>query len=539
LVTVLLAINANVEDKGHKNETTPLMEACANGHKQIVQLLLKHNANINAQSARGNTPLHYAIQHNYTEIVEILIKHGGSNLKLELANDNGHTPLMEAASNGHVECSRLLIDAGADVNTHSSEFKETALTLASYKGQVDMVKFLLERNADLEHKTDEMHTALMEACMDGHVEVARILIEHGSNVNMPPDSFESPLTLAACGGHVELANLLIDHHADLEERNDEGYTPLMEAAREGHEEMVALLLFHDADINAITEETQETALTLACCGGCYEVAKFLLEAGADPNLGNASTPLMEAAQEGHLELVQLLIRSGAEINKFTSTVTSSNNNNSNNNNNQNNSSTTNTAAATPTITSCESALTLAAENGHTDVVDVLIKSGAEVDQADPEKGFTPLMKASRAGQSCTVQYLLTNYANPTNGTPLIDVNKTTLNNEFTALSLACQNSHLQIVELLLQYGANPLLPLKDNSNCLIEASKGGHIKIVELLIDWNYSLNINTTNNNLNKINIDSSLNNNEKSFNEDLSFECCQYDDVEVNKRFNYLLLF
>ena len=53
LVTVLLAINANVEDKGHKNEATPLMEACANGHKQIVQLLLKHGANFNAQSACG------------------------------------------------------------------------------------------------------------------------------------------------------------------------------------------------------------------------------------------------------------------------------------------------------------------------------------------------------------------------------------------------------------------------------------------------------------------------------------------------------
>lgn len=485
LVTVLLAINANIEDKGHKNETTPLMEACANGHKPIVQLLLKHGANLNAQSSCGNTPLHYAVQHNFIEIVELLLKDTSSSLKMETANENGHTPLMEAASAGFIECARLLLENGADVNTRSNEFKETALTLASYKGHVDMVKLLIERGADLEHRTDEMHTALMETCMDGHVEVARLLIEHGANVNMPPDSFESPLTLAACGGHVELANLLIDHRADLEERNDEGYTPLMEAAREGHEEMVALLLFHDADINAITEETQETALTLACCGGCYEVAKFLLEAGADPNLGAASTPLMEAAQEGHLELVQLLIKAGAEVNKFTTTIVNNNNNNSSSSSSANQASTT----------SCESALSLACENGHTNVVDCLIKAGAELDRADPEKGFTPLMKAARSGQLCTVQYLLNN-CNSSSGLPIIDVNRTAPANEHTALSLASQNGHYQVVELLLHYGANPLHSLKDNSNCLIEAAKFGHAKIVELLIDWNYSLNLSSTSEN-------------------------------------------
>jgi len=58
--------------------------------------------------------------------------------------------------------------------------------------------------------------------------------------------------------------------------------------------------------------SQETALTLACCGGFLEVADFLIKAGADMELG-ASTPLMEAAQEGHLELVRYLLNAKAKV----------------------------------------------------------------------------------------------------------------------------------------------------------------------------------------------------------------------------------
>lgn len=65
-------------------------------------------------------------------------------------------------------------------------------------------------------------------------------------------------------------------------------------------------IFTGANINTQTEETQETALTLASCGGFQEVVSYLLECGADIELG-ASSPLMEAATEGHVELVKFLL----------------------------------------------------------------------------------------------------------------------------------------------------------------------------------------------------------------------------------------
>ncbi|XP_058852019.1 ankyrin repeat and KH domain-containing protein 1-like isoform X6 [Acipenser ruthenus] len=438
LAQVLLAMHANVEDRGIKGDITPLMAAASGGYVDIVKLLLVHGADVNAQSSTGNTALTYACAGGFVDVVKVLLKEGAN---IEDHNENGHTPLMEAASAGHVEVARVLLEYGAGINTHSNEFKESALTLACYKGHLDMVRFLLEAGADQEHKTDEMHTALMEACMDGHVEVARLLLDSGAQVNMPADSFESPLTLAACGGHVELAALLIERGANLEEVNDEGYTPLMEAAREGHEEMVALLLAQGANINAQTEETQETALTLACCGGFLEVADFLIKAGADIELG-CSTPLMEAAQEGHLELVKYLLAAGANVHATTATG--------------------------------DTALTYACENGHTDVADVLLQAEADLEH-ESEGGRTPLMKAARAGHLCTVQFLISKGAN---------VNRATANNDHSVVSLACAGGHLAVVELLLAHGADPTHRLKDGSTMLIEAAKGGHTNVVSYLLDY-------------------------------------------------------
>ncbi|XP_069508766.1 ankyrin repeat and KH domain-containing protein 1 isoform X2 [Ambystoma mexicanum] len=438
LAQVLLAMHANVEDRGNKGDITPLMAASSGGYVDIVKLLLVHSADVNAQSSTGNTALTYACAGGFVEVIKVLLK---AEANIEDHNENGHTPLMEAASAGHVEVARVLLESGAGINTHSNEFKESALTLACYKGHLDMVRFLLEAGADQEHKTDEMHTALMEACMDGHVEVARLLLDSGAQVNMPADSFESPLTLAACGGHVELAALLIERGANLEEVNDEGYTPLMEAAREGHEEMVALLLAQGANINAQTEETQETALTLACCGGFSEVADFLIKTGADVELG-CSTPLMEAAQEGHLELVKYLLAAGANVHATTATG--------------------------------DTALTYACENGHTDVADVLLQTGADLEH-ESEGGRTPLMKAARAGHLCTVQFLISKGAN---------MNRSTANNDHTVVSLACAGGHLAVVELLLAHGADPTHRLKDGSTMLIEAAKGGHTNVVSYLLDY-------------------------------------------------------
>jgi ankyrin repeat domain-containing protein 17 len=82
----------------------------------------------------------------------------------------------------------------------------------------------------------------------------------------------------------------------------------------------------------------------------------------------------------------------------------------------------------------DTALTYACENGHTDVADVLLCAGGDLEH-EAEGGRSPLMKAARAGHLCTVQFLMNKGAN---------VNHMTSNNDHSVLSLACAGGHLQV-----------------------------------------------------------------------------------------------
>ena len=86
--------------------------------------------------------MHYGACGGHEEVVRVLIE---ANANVEEHNENGHTPLMETATAGHICVAQILLDHGAGINTHSNEFKESALTLACYKGTyiyINLIVFL-------------------------------------------------------------------------------------------------------------------------------------------------------------------------------------------------------------------------------------------------------------------------------------------------------------------------------------------------------------------------------------------------------------
>ena len=184
--------------------------------------------------------------------------------------------------------------------------------------------------------------------------------------------------------------------------------------------------------------------------GHIEVVQALIKKGADVNAKdkNSSTALMAVSQNGHREIVQLLLDKGADVNakRTDGGVT---------------------------------ALMIASQNGHQEVVQSLLDKGADVN-AKKTDGVTALMIASQTGHQEVVQLLLDKGA---------DVNAKRTDG-VTALMAVSQNGHQEIVQLLLDKGADVNAKRTDGVTALMVASQNGHQEIVQSLLAKGADVNV-------------------------------------------------
>jgi ankyrin repeat protein len=289
-----------------------LADAAKKMDRAAVRALLDQHVDVNAPQVDGTTALHWAANQDDRETAELLVR-AGANVKA--ANRYGVTPLSLACTNGNGAMVELLLKAGADPNTVLPG-GETALMTAARTGKVDAVKALLTHGADIHAKESRRgQTSIMWAAAEGNVEVVEALIQAG---------------------------------ADFRARLDSGLTPLLFAVREGRISVVRALLKAGADVNDTIQpptpgrrltsghgatRAGTSALHMAVVNAHYELAAYLLDAGADPNaIGPGYTALHivswvrkpgggdnDPAPDGSgnmtsLELVKKLVASKAKVN---------------------------------------------------------------------------------------------------------------------------------------------------------------------------------------------------------------------------------
>jgi ankyrin repeat protein len=326
----------------------------------------------------------------------------------------------------------------------------TGVLVASYFGQIAVVKQLIEDGADLESKDDEYgRTPLSWAAENGHEPVVKLLIEKGADLESKDNEYgRTPLSWAAENGHDSVVKLLVEEGADLESKdNEHGRTPLSWAAENGHDSMVKLLIEDGADLESKDDEYGRTPLSWAAENGHEPVVKLLIEKGADLESKDneyGRTPPSWAAGNAHESVVKVLVKRGAKLESKDKKYG-------------------------------QAPLSWAAEKGHEVVVELLLKTNKVNINVKDTFGRMPLSWAAEKGHEAVVKLLYSMHE--------VNIDVKDIFGR-TPLSWATEKGHKAVVELLLDTGRVDVDAKDKNGHTpLWQAAGNGHEAVVKLLLD--------------------------------------------------------
>ena len=545
------SVDVNARDEGyqtplHMASRSKLTQSHTHHHSDytlgFVQLLLEHGADVNARDNVHHTPLLLAIKHSSSKIARFLLEHGADP---HLVYEEGKTLLhllqdlqLGLPGSGwgsiwredHLVFAQLLLEHGADVNARDN-FHNTPLLLAVRDESSDIAGLLLDHGADPHLVYEDGKTLLHlllgppgsgwnSAWREDHLVFVQLLLEHGADVNARDNVHNTPLLLAmrhrspkiaqwllehganphsvyAEGktllhllsepvgsgwghfwhdNHVAFAQLLLERGADVNARDNVHRTPLLLAIQDRSPNIARFLLEHGADSNLVYEEGNTLLHLLLgprdfiwgrflriddhCDNRILALAGLLLEHGADVNAQDDvyKTPLLLALQRDALDIAKFLLEHGADPN------------------------TGNSEGNTPLHT-----LLLERDNENNNdvlILQLLLKHGADTCARNKDHS-TPLDLAPYHGKISIAQVLF-DHANglegeyPRRHCPSVthclkdrNVGANAQDKDHGArLRLACYCGRLSIVQELLNHGANPKLENFQGENPLHLLSQG-------------------------------------------------------------------
>eukprot|EP01036_Dinobryon_divergens_P029330 gene29330-38409_t len=300
---------ANVNQEDDTDESTALHAASSSGHAEVVDILLKAGAKVDAEDKERNTPLHNAAANGRADVASLLLK-----AKADVNGDywSVRTPLMQAARHGRPETVPILLAAGAFIDFNFEG--KTALDMARGPpsdtprgpGHDDVATLL---QAWMDEKLP-----LYYAAKAGDAEKVKRLIDEGADVAQRGDYGWTPLHRAAGSGHGAVASILLAAGAEVDNKDNYGMTPLHRAAGNGHGAVASILLAAGAEVDNKTNDGR-TALNLAALRGYADMTSILLAAGAEVDAADkdGDTPLGNIARTGKDAAVPLLLAAGADI----------------------------------------------------------------------------------------------------------------------------------------------------------------------------------------------------------------------------------
>jgi ankyrin repeat protein len=226
--------------------------------------------------------------------------------------------LFSSADGNCVNLATALLDQGASVDARD-RLGARPLSHAARSGHLEMFDLLLKRGAPIDARDLNGATALYYAAERGHSPIVQRLIERGADVKLTGKSGVSPIAAAAYAGRDSIVAMLLAHGADGRAPDDTGKPPVIYAAASGRLDIVKQLL-GGGDLNA--RYANDLTLLMWASGPdekvpdaqAIEVVSYLLDGGAhiDDRDDRGRTALMIAAEGGHSEIADLLLKRGAD-----------------------------------------------------------------------------------------------------------------------------------------------------------------------------------------------------------------------------------
>lgn len=257
---------------GESTDDSALFTAVDEGDISRVKTLVGSGVNVNAIYYGGKTALMIASGNGDTRIVKLLLE-AGARVNTSSQSD-GMTPLLLASWFGHSETATCLLEAGADPNAVLKNKNFSALYVAYLNEHFDLIPLLINFGCNVDAKSSQGLTTLASASENGNIDIVRLLLEAGADVNIADNNYGTPLLRASQNGHLKTVELLIEQGAKVNSYYEDGTSPLLMAAQ----------------------------------GGYAHIAKFLLMNGADFTTArnDGATPLKMASQHGHNDIVDLI-----------------------------------------------------------------------------------------------------------------------------------------------------------------------------------------------------------------------------------------
>ena len=340
----LVARGADVDAKDDTQQSAYLV-ATSEGHLELLELALEAGADVDAKDSWDGTGLIRAAERGHHLVVGRLLRAGidedhvnrigyqavheavwfGADAASELATvqvlvaggveldrpsvTEGLTPLQMARERGYRTLERVL-DA-ADRHQPPAD-PDAALLAAASSGDADAVALALRDGARIEARDDAGRTALLLASAGDHVEAARVLVALGADPNALDDQHDTPWLVTGVTGSVEMLETLLPARPDLGMVNRFGGVSVIPASERGHVEYVRRVVTTGIDVDHVNRLGWTALLEAVILGDGgerhREVARILLDAGADPSIADRDgvTALEHAERAGYTELARIL-----------------------------------------------------------------------------------------------------------------------------------------------------------------------------------------------------------------------------------------